>query len=496
MIVRPRVRMLRYASKLAAPQPPYTGFPVSLRNFPVSDTRTLQRRVLAATSISYIVVILDTSIVNVALGSIADALATSTEGLQWVVNGYTLSFASLLLTGGALGDRLGAKQVYFAGLAVFTLASALCGVAPDLAALIGARALQGIGASMLVPCSLMLINRAYSDPGERGRAIGLWAACGGAAMAGGPLIGGILIHAFGWRSIFLANLPIGLIGLWLTSRVASTDRVDPTPAKRPLDLAGQATAILALGTLIAVLIEGHSFGWRSPWISSGIALSVLAAGSFIAIESKRSQPMLPLSLFSNLIFSSAAFVSMISAMTFYGLIFTLSLYFQQVRAYSPLLTGLAFLPLTALVTAGSMSAAWFVRMSGPRRPICIALGIYTIGFLGMLMSTDTSPYWLVALPMPAIGFFAGLITPLATRSLMDTVDKNRAGIAAGVLNSARQTGAALGVAIFGAMLTTPGQFERGMHTAMAMAAAVSLTAALLWWFASKAMARERIGQAV
>ena len=151
------------------------------------DTRTLQRRVLAATSISYIVVILDTSIVNVALGSIADALAANTEGLQWVVNAYTLSFASLLLTGGALGDRLGAKNVYFAGLAVFTLASGLCGLAPNLAALTGARGLQGIGASMLVPCSLMLINRAYADPGERGRAIGLWAACGGAAMAGDPL---------------------------------------------------------------------------------------------------------------------------------------------------------------------------------------------------------------------------------------------------------------------------------------------------------------------
>ena len=463
------------------------------------DTRTLQRRVLAATSISYIVVILDTSIVNVALGSIADALATSTEGLQWIVNGYTLAFASLLLTGGALGDRLGAKNVYFAGLAVFTLASALCGLAPNLAALTGARVLQGIGASMLVPCSLMLINRAYADPGERGRAIGLWAACGGAAMAGGPLIGGILIHAFGWRSIFLANLPIGLIGLWLTSRVTSNEqveRVDHAPATRHLDLSGQATAILALGILIAVLIEGHSFGWGSPWILSGIALSMLAAGSFFAIESKRSQPMLPLSLFSNRIFSGAAFVSMISAMTFYGLIFTLSLYFQQVRAYSPLLTGLAFLPLTALVTAGSMSAARFVRMFGPRRPICVALGIYTIGFLGMLMSTDTSPYWLIALPMPAIGFFAGLITPMATRSLMDTVDKNRAGIAAGVLNSARQTGAALGVAVFGAMLTTPDQFERGMHTAMAMAAAVSLAAALVWWFASKSMARERISQAI
>jgi DHA2 family methylenomycin A resistance protein-like MFS transporter len=458
----------------------------------VPDTRTLQRRVLAATSISYIVVILDTSIVNVALGSIANALTTNTAGLQWVVNAYTLTFASLLLTGGALGDRLGAKKVYFAGLAVFTLASALCGLAPNLAALTGARVLQGIGASMLVPCSLMLINRAYADPVERGHAIGLWAACGGAAMAGGPLIGGILIHTFGWRSIFLANLPIGLIGLWLTSRVARTERAEREGVTRHLDLAGQAAAIVALGMLIGVLIEGHASGWRSPWILSGIALSVLAAGSFVAIESWRSQPMLPLSLFSNRIFSSAAFVSMVSAMTFYGLIFTLSLYFQQVRAYSPLLTGLAFLPLTTLVTAGSISAARFVRMFGPRRPICVALGIYSIGFLGMLMSTDTSPYWLIALPMPAIGFCAGLITPIATRALMDTVDKNRAGIAAGVLNSARQTGAALGVAVFGAMVPSPDQFEHGIHTAMAMAAAILLTAALVWWFASKAMARERI----
>jgi DHA2 family methylenomycin A resistance protein-like MFS transporter len=459
----------------------------------VPNTQTLQRRVLAATSISYIVVILDTSIVNVALGSIADALATDTAGLQWVVNAYTLSFASLLLTGGALGDRLGAKNVYFAGLAVFTLASGLCGLAPNLAALTGARVLQGIGASMLVPCSLMLINRAYTDPGERSRAIGLWAGCGGAAMAGGPLVGGFLIQVFGWRSIFLANLPIGLIGLWLTSRVARDERALVT---RHLDLAGQATAIVALGTLIAVLIEGPSFGWRSPWSLSGIAVSVLAGGGFVGIESKRSQPMLPLSLFGNRVFSGAAFVSMVSALTFYGLIFTLSLYFQQVRAYSPLMTGLAFLPLTALVTAGSMSAARVVRVWGPRWPICVALGFYTTGFLAMLMSTDTSPYWLIALPMPAIGFFAGLITPMATSSLIDTVDKNRAGIAAGVLNSARQMGAALGVAVFGTMVAALHRFESGMHSAMATAAAVSLTAAMAWWLASKGTARERISRPV
>ncbi len=447
----------------------------------MNDTRAFQRRVLAATSISYIVVILDTSIVNVALGSIADAFSTGTAGLQWVVNAYTLTFASLLLSGGALGDRLGARNVYFAGLAVFTLASAFCGAAPSLAALSAARILQGVGASMLVPCSLMLINHAYADPAERGRAIGLWAGCGGAAMAGGPLIGGILIHAFGWRSIFLANVPIGVIGLWLTSRIAADEK---TQATRHLDLAGQACAIAALGMLIAVLIEGASFGWCSPWIVGGIAVSVLAGGSFVAIESKRAQPMLPLSLFRNRIFSGAALVSMVSALTFYGLIFTLSLYFQQVRAYSPLVTGLAFLPLTALVTAGSMSAARVVRAFGPRRPICAALGIYTLGFLCMLVSTENSPYWLIALPMPAIGFFAGLITPLATTALMNTVDKNRSGVAAGVLNSARQTGAALGVAVFGAMIAGLYPFEAGMRAALSVAASVSLLAALVWWFAS------------
>ena len=447
----------------------------------MQNTRALQRRVLAATSISYIVVILDTSIVNVALGSIADALSTDIAGLQWVVNAYTLTFASLLLTGGTLGDRLGARNVYFAGLAVFTLASAFCGAAPTLAALTAARILQGVGASMLVPCSLMLINHAYSDPAERGRAIGLWAGCGGAAMAGGPLIGGILIHWFGWRSIFFANVPIGLIGLWLTSRVA---RDEKTQATHHLDLAGQASAIVALGMLIAVLIEGASFGWRSPWIVGGVVVSLIAGGSFVAIESKHAQPMLPLSLFRNRVFSSAALVSMVSALTFYGLIFTLSLYFQQVRAYSPLMTGLAFLPLTAFVTAGSVSAPRVASVFGARWPICIALGIYTLGFLGMEISTTHSPYWLIALPMPAIGFFAGLITPLATTALMNTVDKSRAGIASGVLNSARQTGAALGVALFGAMIAALRPFETGMHAALSMAASMSLLAALMWWFAS------------
>lgn len=169
----------------------------------------IKRRVLVATSFSYIVVVLDTTIVNVALERISSALFTDIAGLQWVVNAYTLAFASLLLTGGTLGDRWGARNVYLAGLAVFTLASGFCGIAASLAVLIAARVLQGIGAAMLAPCSLTLLNNAYPDAGERASAIGVWAACGGAALAAGPLVGGILIHLFGWRSIFLVNIPLG-----------------------------------------------------------------------------------------------------------------------------------------------------------------------------------------------------------------------------------------------------------------------------------------------
>ncbi|QAU23215.1 DHA2 family efflux MFS transporter permease subunit [Dyella sp. M7H15-1] len=444
--------------------------------------KTLARRVLAATSISYIVVILDTSIVNVALERIAHGLSTDIAGLQWVVNAYTLAFASLLLSGGTLGDRWGARNVYLAGLAVFTLASALCGIAPSLAILTVARVLQGVGAAMLVPCSLTLLNHAYPDPGERTHAIGVWAGCGGAALAAGPLVGGFLIDLFGWRSIFLANIPIGALGIWMTSRIPRDD--EKANHTHHLDLSGQITAILALGTLVAVLIEGPALGWDSPAVLIGIAICIVAWLAFLTIEARRAQPMLPLSFFRNGVFAGSTIVAMATTLTFFGLIFVFSLYFQQVREYSPLRTGLAFLPLTAVVTGGNMVSGRWAKARGPRWPVLVGLGCLVIGFLGMVPSTPASPYWLVGLPMLAIGLGGGLITPAATAALMGTVEKSRAGIAAGVLNSARQTGAALGVAIFGTLIATLHPFEVGMRTALQTAAALSFLSALVWWHAT------------
>jgi len=311
---------------------------------PLVSDAVLQRPVLAATVISYVVVILDTSIVNIALEGIADAFTTEIAGLQWVVNAYTLAFASLLLTGGALGDRLGARRIYLAGLAVFTLASALCGTANSLPVLTAARIVQGAGAAMLVPCSLSLINHAYPDPVQRTGAIGLWAGFGGVAMAAGPLAGGVLIHLLGWRGIFLVNLPVGLVGLWLTARIGAET---PSAPGRHLDVAGQAAAIIALGLPVAALIQGPALGRGSPFVLTGLAGSGIAWAVFLWLEARQAQPMLPLALFRGRVFSVSALVSMVSAFTFYGFVFVLSLYLQRIRGFAPLQAGLAFLPLRA-----------------------------------------------------------------------------------------------------------------------------------------------------
>jgi DHA2 family methylenomycin A resistance protein-like MFS transporter len=250
-----------------------------------------------------------------------------------------------------------------------------------------------------------------------------------------------------------------------------------------LDLAGQVAAIVALGVSIAGLIERRAFVSWSPAMLGACALCVGAWGAFVAIEARRAQPMLPLGLFSNRIFSGAAFVSMVSGATFYGLLFTLGLYFQQVRGFSALETGLAFLPLTASVTVGSIVSNRVVRTAGTGLAVCAALGSEGLGFLGLLMVDGASAYWIVAASMLVIGFSAGLITPAATAVLMGTVEPGESGIAAGVLNSARQTGAAVGVAVFGSVVASSQPFADGMRTACEFAATLLLPGTGVWWVA-------------
>jgi DHA2 family methylenomycin A resistance protein-like MFS transporter len=445
----------------------------------MATDRHEQRLTLAATSISYVIVILDTSIVNVTLPPIGASFSAGLAGLQWVVNAYTLSFASLLLTGGTLGDRLGARRVYMAGLAVFTAASLLCGVSASLAMLIGARILQGVGASLLVPCSLTLLNAAYPDQGDRAKAIGYWAGWGGVALAAGPLAGGVLVAAFGWRSIFLLNVPIGLAGIWLTARIAGARQAGH--AGRHLDLPGQVAAIVALGTLIGVLIEGPALGWGSAPILAGAAVCVLGAVAFLVIEARSREPMMPLGFFQSPVFSSSAFVAFVGTFAFFGLIFSLSLYFQQERGYSPLWTGLAFLPATAVVTGGNAVSGAMVKQRGARLPILLGLAALAVGLLGLLPLGRATPYAVIAIPLLVVGLGGGLVTPAATASLMAAADRARAGIAAGILNTARQAGAAMGVALFGLLMAGHAQIGAGVRFALAVSAGLAIVALLVSW---------------
>ncbi|MCX4142414.1 MFS transporter [Paraburkholderia sp. SEWSISQ10-3 4] len=452
----------------------------------MNDEREYQKRVLIATSLSYVIVILDTSIVNVALEPVAASLGSDIAGLQWVVNAYTLTFASLLLSGGALGDRIGAKTVYLAGLLVFACASALCGLAPDLQILVVARVLQGIGAALLVPCSLTLINHAFPVARQRASAIGVLAGCGGIAMAAGPLAGGLLTHLLGWRSIFLVNVPIALIGAWLTTRVAS---VRPPSSDRSMDVAGQLLAVVALGASVAVLIEGAKLGWQAAAIRAGAVIALAAWVAFVLVEGRRKQPMLPLGFFRSPVFSASAFVSLISGLIFYGLFFLLSLYFQSARGWSPLQTGLAFLPLTVMVAIGSFASGALNRTYGAHRLVCAGFLLYAVGFVGLVALADDAPYWRIALCFPAVGFAAGVISPAATAALMTAVDKARAGVGAGVLNASRQTGAAFGVAIFGALMSAIQPADVGIRTAVYLAIGLSLLGALVWSVALAVAAR-------
>lgn len=429
-----------------------------------------------ATSLSYVVVILDTTIVNIALARVAAALNTDVSGLQWVVNAYTLTFASLLLTGGLLGDRLGARHVYMAGLLIFGAGSGLCGVAPNLAMLVAARVMQGVGAALLVPCSLTLIGVAYTDARQRAGAISVWAGCGGVAMAAGPLVGGLLIHWLGWRSIFLVNVPITVCGALLTLGIPSAAR------KRieHMDVAGQMAAIVALGCSVAVLIEVAKRGWASAPIMAGVAAAVAGWVAFVAIERRRLRPMLPLQLFREPIFSASVFVSLVSGLVFYGLLFLLSVYFQEGRGWQSLRTGLAFLPLTVMVTAGSFSAGKLSAAYGPRRVVVAGFLLYAAGFGGLLALADGASYWRVALCFPAIGFGAGVITPAATAALLGAIDKTHVGVAAGMLNASRQSGSAFGVAIFGLLMGAVQPVAIGLRVAVCLAIALSLLAALCW----------------
>nr|WP_079249711.1 MFS transporter [Streptomyces sp. IMTB 2501] len=406
---------------------------------------------LVASLLGFTVITIDVSAVNIALPAIRNSLNGGMAGLQWVVDAYTLMFAALMLSAGAIADRAGARRAYAWGVALFTLASLGCALAPGIGVLVAARVAQGGAAAVVMPASLALIRQAYEDARERARAIALWTVGGSVAMAAGPVLGGLLTESASWRAVFLLNLPVGVVILGLLVRV-------PHSPRRPaaLDGAGQVTAVLALAGLTFAVIEGGHLGWTSLPVVIAAVLAVASGFAFRVVESRHRQPMVPLAMLTNRQVSVPLAVGFAVNAAFYGGIFLLGLYYQQLRGLSGITAGLMFVPMSVVVTASNLVSPRLVEWIG-RRPVIVAGQlVFTAAMLAMLPLAAHTPVWLVLLLLLPLSIGGALAVPALTALLIDAVPGERAGTASGLLNSLRQTGGALAVALFGSLLSGPG----------------------------------------
>ncbi|MEU1534281.1 MFS transporter [Streptomyces fagopyri] len=431
---------------------------------------------LLAVCAGYFMVILDVTIINVAVPAVGRELSASLTEIQWITDGYTLAFAGLLLTGGALGDRLGNRRIFCTGVVVFTAASAGCGLAHHTGTLVAARLLEGVGAALIVPGSLALLQQAYPSPAERSHAFGLWGAMAGIAASAGPLLGGLLVTTVGWRWVFFINLPIGCACLLLTLRHLAPS---PRHSGRSLDWPAQGAIFATVALLTAVLNEAGRRGWADPLILVGAGLCVLAAALFVLREYLARTPVLPLRLLRSRALSGAAVTGLLFNFAFYGMIFTASLYFQQHRGLSALRTGLALFPAVAMTMFASVLSGRLARRTGHRPLVVSGMLLAAAGLAGWAVAGTEPAYPLLVAPMMAAGFGTSFALTGSTTTVMTAAPEGFSGTASALFNTTRQVGSAAGVALGGSLLAATGDFTAGLRTSMAIGALAYLTAAAL-----------------
>ncbi|MEU9287182.1 MFS transporter [Streptomyces sp. NPDC048275] len=422
------------------------------------------RAALAAAVLGFFVITLDALVVNVALPSISDDLGGGITGLQWVMDGYTLMFAALLLSSGALSDRIGARRAYGAGFALFIAASVACGLAPTLGVLVGARLVQGVGAAVMLPASMALIREAYQDPAKRARAIAIWAMGAAVASAAGPVVGGFLTE-LSWRAIFFVNLPVGVLVLLLFTHIARSPRQNT-----PFDWIGQIAAVVAMGGLTYGVIEAGADGFGEPRVLVALVAAVVALVVFVVAQARGKHPMVPLDMFRSRNVVIPLLGGFAFTVGFYGLVFVFSLYFQELRGLSSLAAGLAFLPMTIVTAFMNLLAARAAEKFGARVPIAFGLFFMAVGLTVLCVVPGSTATWVMALLMVPVGIGGALAVPALTAVLLDNVAANRAGTASGVLNTCRQLGGALAVAVFGHLVASQATFVHGMRVSLMIAA--------------------------
>ncbi|HYU57494.1 MAG TPA: MFS transporter [Actinomycetota bacterium] len=393
---------------------------------------------------------LDNTVVNVALPTLSRDLDAGVSSLQWIVDGYVLAFASLLLTGGILGDRYGRKRMFLTGLGLFTLASLLCGLSANTGQLIGFRALQGVGAAMLMPGTLSILTVTFPAH-ERARAIGIWAGVSGLALALGPTAGGLLVEHVGWESVFFLNVPIGVVGFLVAWRVVRESRSEE---ERHLDIAGLLLGTGALFSVTYALIEANQLGWGDARIvGSLVAAAVLGVG-FLAWERRSPHAMLPLRFFRIPAFSAGNSVAFSMSLGMFAIFFFLSLYMQLIRGYSPFQAGIRFLPLTLMIFIVAPQAGHFAQRHGSRWPMTFGLALAGSGLL-LLSRVDATTSFALIFPV-FVMMGAGIASTMApmTAAVMNAVGPQRAGLGSATTNTSREVGGVFGIALLGTLLTT------------------------------------------
>jgi MFS transporter, DHA2 family, methylenomycin A resistance protein len=440
---------------------------------------------LAGICLGFLIITLDATIVNVALGPIVDDLGGTLSSAQWIVSAYVLAFATFLLSAGAWSDRIGSKRAFMIGLALFGVASAGCAAAPSMEALIAARAVQGLGAALLMPCSLALITHMFPAGPERRAAIGAWGGISSIGMAGGPVLGGALVDTVGWRTIFLVNVPIALVaGLAIAAFVAETPR-----HRHPFDLPGQVLVVTALGGLSGGFIAAGSAGWGAPETVGLLALGVLAVLAFWRVERAVPLPMIPPEIFRNRQFSLVVAIAGIFNFGMYGSLFCLSLLYHEKLGLSPFHTGLALLPMLGVIVAIAFSSARLIGWLGEWRAMVIGLcgGATGATLLAVLGGNSTLVTILCTVPFATVALAMQAMTALA----MEGAPVERIGLASGIQNAARQAGGALGVALLGTLLSATGPLA--LHIPLSVVLAlylVALSLALIGWSAKKRAGRQ------
>ncbi|AKG53080.1 hypothetical protein DGWBC_0395 [Dehalogenimonas sp. WBC-2] len=405
--------------------------------------------VLVVLATALFMINLDVTIVNIALPSLMDDLSASLADAEWVLNAYVLVFAVLLITLGRLGDLFGRKRFFVGGLILFTSASLLCGLAPSISWLVAARGLQAVGGAAMMPATLSILNVTFQG-GQRGMAMGIWGAVAGAASALGPIIGGLLVDGFGWQSVFLVNIPIGLAAVYATLKMVPESR-EPTASRR-IDFPGIVTASVALGSLTYALVEGQAYGWSSPLILGLFGLAAAAMMAFIIIERKAAAPLIDLKLFRNVSFSAGNFLGMLLMFGLIGIVFLLVLYLQVVRGYSAIETGLTVLPmpLTLMVVAplaGRLTDRINMRFVLSAGMLLVAVALY---FLSQITPETTRQALIIPLMIAGMGM--GLVMAPLGAVVMASAPVNKSGAASGILTTLRQVGATLGISVLGAVL--------------------------------------------